>query len=128
MKIKFTTIVLTSMLLMVLLSGCGLAGDLKTVNETGKTFMTALQNMDYATSYNLLTPSVQEEVGGESGWQEWAAIRTFPEWSFSSTNIENNQGQMEGEATLDGIKYDVVLIFDQVNETWLVSGISFQAQ
>ncbi|HPS41558.1 MAG TPA: hypothetical protein PK040_03060 [Anaerolineaceae bacterium] len=128
MKTKFVSVVVISTLLLVALSGCGLAGDLKTVNETGKSFMTALQNMDYTTSFNLLTPSVQEEVGGDAGWQEWAAIRAFPEWSFSSTNIENNQGQMEGEATLDGITYDVVLIFDQVNDAWLVSGISFQAQ
>ena len=128
MKTKLISLEIVSTMLLLMLTSCGLAGDLKTVNDTGKAFMSALEAKDYNTSYVLLTPSVQEEVGGQSGWEEWASIRAFPDWKFTSTNIENGQGQMEGEATLEGVTYDVVLIFDKVEENWLVSGISFQAK
>ena len=74
----------------------------------------------------LLATNVQEEIGSKEAWAEWASIRNFPEWKFTNTQFENNTGQMDGEATLDGVTYKVTLIFDKVDDTWKVSGISFE--
>jgi len=88
--------------------------------------MTALKNGDHTTSWNMLTTSVQEELGSEPAWEEWASIRAFPEWKFTNNQVENNEAQLDGEATLDGITYNVTLVFDKTDTGWLVSGINFQ--
>jgi hypothetical protein len=126
MKKKIGMIVIIAALLVMALSSCSVVKDVSAVSDTGKAFMTALQNGDHDASWNLLADNIKEEIGSKEAWAEWAAIRNFPEWKFTNTQFENNTGQMDGEATLDGVNYTVTLIFDKVDDTWLVSGISFE--
>jgi len=105
------------------LTACGQLGD---VTDMGNAFMSALSTGDNATSYQMLHPDIQEEVGGESGWADWTAIRNFEKWKFNSTSVENNTAQLEGTAELEGTTYNVVLVFDKVNETWQITGINFE--
>lgn len=126
MKNRLTTILLVSTVLVLLLSACSAVNGLSDVKSTGEAFMTALKNGDHTTSWNMLTTSVQDELGSEPAWEEWASIRAFPEWKFTNTQVENNEAQLDGEATLDGVTYDVTLVFDKTDTGWLVSGINFQ--
>lgn len=126
MKNRFAVILVVLIALMLSLSACGVAGDLKTVNQTGKAFMGALEKGDNAASWALLTPAVQTEIGGEAAWADWTSIRNFPKWSFNNTEINNNTGQMDGTAELEGYEYTVTLIFEKSGESWLISGINFE--
>jgi hypothetical protein len=125
---KRLLIFLTPMIvLMFFLSACSAVSDIKLVNDTGKAFMTALQNSDSASSWKMLTPAIQEEVGGEEAWAEWISIRNFPKWSFNNTEVSVSTGRMDGTAELDGEQYIVSLGFEKSDETWLISGINFEA-
>lgn len=126
MKKRISVILITTIVLALLLSACGAVDDIKSVSQTGKAFMTALETGDSAASWALLTTAVQEEIGGEQAWADWASIRNFPKWSFSNTEVSGSDGRMDGTAELDGLEYTVVLIFEKVNETWLISGINFE--
>ncbi len=126
MKNKTLGVVFIAVLLITTLTGCGVVNDLKDVSDSGHAFMTALSDSDHMTSWNMLTSDVQAEIGGFESWQEWAGFRNFDEWSFNNTQVDNGVGQLDGEATLDGESYQVILIFDKVDEAWQVSGISIE--
>jgi hypothetical protein len=115
---------LSVVLIMVFsLSACSSLGD---VSDLGNQFMSALSTGDNAASYQMLHPEIHTEVGGEAGWAEWTSIRNFEKWKFTSTSIDNTTAELQGTAELTGETYDVVLIFDQVDDTWLITGISFE--
>ncbi len=125
MKKRLSVVLISTLVLALLLSACSAVDDVKSVNQTGKAFMTALETGDSAASWALLTTAVQEEIGGEQAWAEWSGIRNFPKWSFNNTEVSGSDGRMDGTAELDGLEYTVILIFEKVNETWLISGINF---
>ena len=123
MKKNLVIVLAVGLILLFTLTACGQLGD---VSDMGNAFMSALSTGDNATSYQMLHPDIQQEVGGESGWTEWTAIRNFEKWKFNSTSIENDSAQLEGTAELEGVTYDVVLVFDTVNDAWLITGINFE--
>jgi hypothetical protein len=105
------------------LSACASLGD---VSDLGNKFMSALSTGDNATSYQMLHPDIQAEVAGEAGWADWTSIRNFEKWKFTSTSVENTTAELQGTAELNGETYEVVLIFDKVDDNWLITGISFE--
>lgn len=120
---RFFFVLTTGLLLLFSLTACGALGD---VSDAGNAFMSALSTGDNTTSYQMLHPDIQQEVGGESGWAEWTAIRNFEKWKFNSTSVENSTAQLEGTAELDGVTYNVILVFDKVNDAWQITGINFE--
>ena len=125
MKNRLYVIIAVVILSTFVLSACGVAGQLTDVSDRGKAFMAALRDADHATSWSMLTPAVQEEVGSYDAWVNFATPRNFDTFSFSSNNIENNSAQLDGEATLAGETYLVTLVFDKSGNQWFVSGINF---
>jgi len=125
MKKRFSLVLIFLMLSLVVLSGCGLAKDLKGAADIGKDFMNALKNSDYEASWKLVTTDIQNEIGGYSNWVDWATIRNFSDFSFSSTNVENDQATLDGEATLGADTYTVQLFLTKSGDNWLVEGINF---
>lgn len=111
------------LILVFSLSACASLGD---VSDLGNKFMSALSTGDNATSYQMLHPDIQSEVGGEAGWADWTSIRNFEKWNFNSTSVEDTTAELQGTAELDGDTYDVILFFDKVDEAWLITGISFE--
>lgn len=108
------------------LTSCGVVSSLQSVTDTGNAFMQALKDGDNTTSWNMLTQSVKDEIGGEAAWADFAAPRNFSEWTFNSTNIENTTGVLEGEAKLDGDTYKITLVMEANGDGWLVSGINIE--
>lgn len=125
MKKRLLVIVTLVIISTFVLSACGVAGQLTDVSDRGKAFMAALRDADHATSWSMLTPAVQEEVGSYDAWVNFATPRNFETFSFSSNNIENNSAQLDGEATLGSETYLVTLVFDKSGDQWFVSGINF---
>lgn len=117
--------IVVMVVLMLAVTACGAVSSLKTVNSTGDAFMQALKDQQNDTSWNLLTPGVQDEIGDQTAWAAFTEPRTFDSWKFSSSNVQNDQGQLDGEATLNGDTYAVTLVFDKSGEDWLISGINF---
>jgi hypothetical protein len=125
MKKRIALFLVVSVLALAILSACGAVSEITTVGDVGKAFMAALRDGDHTASWNMLTPAVQTEIGGQAAWVDFATPRNFSEFSFSSTNITNNQAQMDGEAVLGADTYTVVLVLEKVGDAWKLSGINF---
>lgn len=126
MKSKILAILVIISALIFSLTACSAVNEIKAVGDTGKAFMSALQTGDNTASWLLLGPNIQKEVGSESAWAEWTSIRSFPKWSFYNTEVSDNTAQMDGTAELDNYEYAVTLIFEKIDETWLITGINFE--
>jgi hypothetical protein len=111
------------MVLLFSLTACGALGD---VSDLGNDFKSALSTGDNATSYKMLHPDIQTEMGGEAGWADWTSIRNFEKWSLNSNSVENTTAELQGSSELDGETHDVYLYFDLVDDAWLITGISFE--
>lgn len=125
MKNKVAILIVVSIVVIMALSACGAVKDVGTVNDLGKGFMTALRDGDASGSWDMLTTAVQDEVGGTDAWGEFVTPRNFSNWNFTSTNVQNNSAEMDGEATLGAETYNVVLIFEKADDAWKISGINF---
>ncbi len=125
MKKRISVVMILAVLSLLILPACGLTSDMSSVGDAGKAFMTALRDADHQASWDLLTPAVQEEIGGYDNWVAFATPRNFETFSFNSTNVENDQAQLDGEATLGSDTYLVTLVFDKTGDSWLISGINF---
>ncbi len=123
MKRKLVIVLVVAMVLILSLTACG---SLKDVSDLGDQFMSALSTRDNATSFSMLSADIQAEVGGEAGWAEWAAIRDFDEWKFTSNSVENNEATLEGTAMLDGDEYLVTLVFTKNGDAWELTTIIFE--
>ena len=121
---KKSAVISLGLLLVVVLSSCGVVNELSKVSSTGNTFMTALRDVDLVTSWNMLAPSLQNEIGDRTLWSDWASPRNFESWSFSNTEINNDQGQLDGEATIGNEIYKITLVFQNINTEWKVTGIN----
>ena len=124
MKSRNSILVIISTLVLLALA-CGTVSDLGTVSDTGKGFMNALRDCDHETSWNLLAPAVQSEIGTYNDWVDFASIRNFSKTTFSSTNVSGTEATMEGEAILGSETYLVSLVFGKSGENWLITGIEF---
>lgn len=123
MSKKLITGLAIGIVLLFSLTACGALGD---ISDVGNAFMSALSTGDNAASYQMLHPNIQTEVGGEAGWADWTSIRNFEKWKFNSSSIDNSTGELQGTAELEGVTYDVFLSLDKIDETWLITGISFE--
>lgn len=125
MKTRLSMLVLVSILAVLTLSACGAVSDLGVVSDNGKAFMAALRDGDHETSWNLLDPSLQQEIGTYNDWIDFASPRNFSDTTFSSTDVSGTQGVMEGEAVLGPETYLVTLILGKSGDTWLLTGLEF---
>ncbi|KAF0112262.1 MAG: Uncharacterized protein FD147_323 [Chloroflexi bacterium] len=125
MKKRIVFFVLVFIIAIMALSACSVVNDISTVSDNGKAFMTALRDGDHTTSWNLLTPEVQTEIGSQEAWVDFATPRNFSDWKFTNTSVENNTAQMDGETTLGAETYTVLLVFAKLNDAWKISGINF---
>lgn len=124
MKNRIAILMVAAVVLVMALSACGAVKGLSAVNDKAEAFMATLRDGDATTSWNMLTTAVKDEVGSEEGWVEFITPRNFSEWKFTNTQIENDVAQVDGTATLGEDTYDIVLVFDLVDDVWMVSGIN----
>ncbi len=121
---KKSAVISLGMLLVIILSSCSAVNDLSKVSAAGNTFMTALRDVDLVTSWDMLAPSLQSEIGDRTLWSDWASPRNFESWTFSNTQINNDQGQIDGEATIGNEIYTITLVFTKISGVWKVAGIN----
>lgn len=123
MKNRIYVVLTVALLLMFALTACG---GLKDISKLGDQFMSALSTGDHSTSFKMLSPDIQSQVGGEAGWAEWASIRNFNEWKFNSKSVENGVGTLLGTAKLGDEEYKVTLEFTETGDQWLITTIVFE--
>ena len=87
MKKRFLVIFTLVIISTFILSACGVVNQLTVVSDRGKAFMAALRDGDHTTSWSMLTPAVQEELGSYENWVNFATPRNFEKFSFDSNNV-----------------------------------------
>jgi hypothetical protein len=100
-------------------------GATQPVADVGDQFMTALKNEDYNRAYSLCAPALQQELRNPQGLANIIRNgRVQPvSWSYSSRNVSNDQGQLEGSVTFVGNKEGTLqLVLTQVGGTWKIAG------
>jgi hypothetical protein len=115
---------------------CGIGGALlvggvinatQPVANAGDAFMAALRDGDYNKAYDLSAPALQQEAGNAEGLQAALGTKPVASWNFTSRNISNNQGSLEGTTTYtDGSTGTVTMALTQVGNDWKVSGVSLR--
>ncbi|MCX6056447.1 MAG: hypothetical protein NTZ74_16350 [Chloroflexi bacterium] len=123
---KIRNIFIISLIAVFLLTACSALSEISSVNKTGATFMTTFKEDDPQSSWDMLTPEVQTEVGSLSAWTEFVSLRNFSEWKFSNTQVDNATAQMDGQSKLGVDTYSVRLVFLKINESWKISGVTFK--
>lgn len=126
--------ILTILVLALSLSSCGLADDIKSVQQVSEDFMTALKERDYDAAFRLFSSDLQEEIGDAATLQSLAeANGVLPEsWSFTNTNISTENGETTG--TVEGtVTYEdggtgelqiYTLKVEAVTTVWILVGFN----
>jgi hypothetical protein len=124
-QLAWITVILIGSLL---LGSCSLAKDISAVQKAGNDFMTGLRDKQYQVTWGMLTTALQTEIGTYDDWVNFASPRAFDTWSFSNTQVQNNQGQLDGECAIGSDAYTSTIVFDRVGTDWKVSGINITAK
>jgi hypothetical protein len=94
------------------------------VATAADTFMTALQNEDFASAYAMFAPALQREVSS-TGFSEMLAAEfgddKVESWLFTSRRVTGGQGEVGGSATVGSRNYYVTLNFIYVEEWQLIA-------
>lgn len=105
----------------------GLINATQPVANAGDAFMAALRDGDYNRAYDMSAPALQQDAGDAEGLQAALGTKPVASWSFTSRNISNNQGSLEGTTTYtDGSTGTVTMALIQVGNDWKVSGVSLR--
>jgi hypothetical protein len=125
MNKRLIVVLVLATLAIFVLPACGISNDIKGAGDVGKEFMAALKSGDNQASWNLVTSDIKDEIGNYDNWVAFTAPRQFESFTLNSTNIENDQATLEGEATLGGDTFKVTLILYKSGDTWQVAGVDF---
>ncbi len=101
----------------------------KPIADVGKAFMTALKDGDYARAFALCSTDLQTELGDAGQLQALIEDGNAQpaSWKFSSRNISDDQGQLEGTVTFTGDRPGTLsIILARVDDEWKVAGFDFQ--
>ncbi len=97
------------------------------VVDAGDKFMTALRDGNYQQAYDMAGAQLQKDAQNAQGLE--TALSSFQPktWTFTSRNINNNQGQLEGTTTYaNDTAGTVTLTLEQVGSEWKVIGANFK--
>jgi hypothetical protein len=125
---KSKRILLSALVLVLLLTACSAVSGLTAANHSANAFMQALKDQKADTSWSMLSPDLQTEIGDQAAWADFASIRNFDSWKFTSSNVSGDRAQVDGDATLGQDKYTISLVMDASGDNWLVSGIDIKAK
>ena len=95
----------------------------------GDSFMTALKDGNYSQAYGLCAPDLQKELGNASGLQTLiknAQVQPT-QWSFSSRNITNDVGELDGSVTFANNREGTVrLVLGKAGSDWKITGFNLK--
>ena len=95
--------------------------------DAGQVYMTALSNGDYQKAFDLSSPSLQQEAVNAEGLKAALSSKEPASWNFTSRNVNNDQGELQGTTSYkDGTTGTVDIVLNKIGNDWKVAGIHFQ--
>ena len=128
MNKKSMTLVVILLLLVFLLTACKSLKESTSANDFSKAFMAMLETGDTGSSWAMLTPELQAQIGGSSEWEQQISQYQFTEYKFTNLQVEDEIALMEGNATIGVDHYNVTFNLQKINDTWLISYLKIDYQ
>ena len=132
-RLEMRTLLAVMLLALLFASGCGAVESGKDLADQGAAFMTAFKDGNFQAAYDLMSPELQQEVGGVADLESMVLdnAATPAEWSFNSVNMSTedgtNTGTLDGEVTFaDGKTGTVNLVFIQDGDTWRLMSFNLE--
>lgn len=100
------------------------------VADAGDKFMNALKSRDYAAAWSLCTQEVYDDIPTAKALQELITGQQVEpvEWSYSSRNMENNEGELAGEVTFaNKTTGSLSLVLRKVEGQWKIRGFRLRS-
>ncbi len=89
-------------------------------------YLRALKMDDPATAYQTLAPELQEELGGQRGFNQWVAAITPESWFFNLACSTGSIGRVDGSVKLaETGRTQASFHMRRFDEGWLIMGIEF---
>ncbi|MCW1966671.1 MAG: hypothetical protein KIH69_000960 [Anaerolineae bacterium] len=99
--------------------------------DAGNSFMTALTQGDYDKAWGDCHPALKEKIGGVQKLKDIVEGGNAKPVSFSisSRNVNNDEGKLEGTATLSGNRQaNLVVELAKSGNDWKVIGFNIKAK
>jgi hypothetical protein len=94
------------------------------LTSTGDQFMTALKNHDMMAAFSILYPELRGKIG-QTAFEDIFKEAGVLGWSFKNQSVQDGQGYLSGEATIDQQVYAFELKFMQVDGRWQLTEYHF---
>ena len=104
--------------------GALVMGVTQPVDDAGNQFMTALQNHDMTAAYGMLSTELRDQVS-EATFKDIFGDAQVASWSFNSRSVNNDTGDLSGEATIDDKTFKVALSFINRDGKWQLTAYHF---
>ena len=98
--------------------------------DVGEKFMQALKDANYDAAFATFHPALQKELGNAQGLRratESGKARPS-KWNFTSRNINNNDGTLEGTVTMVGGEGTVTIELVKTGDAWKIIRFDLQAK
>jgi hypothetical protein len=96
---------------------------------SGETFMTALKDSDYKKAFDQCAPALQQEIKSVEDLQamiENGNVKPVS-WAFNNRNVNNDQGELSGTATLsDNRTADLSIVLTKIENDWKIVGFNIK--
>jgi hypothetical protein len=97
--------------------------------DTPDIFFRALRDDDPDAAYALLSYQLQEELGGQPGFEDWAEPVTPQRWFFNAACSGGGRGRIDGTGRFeDGERFSVSFHVLRLEGEWVIQGITFWEQ
>jgi hypothetical protein len=89
-------------------------------------FFRALRDDDLEAAYALLSYQLQEELGGQPGFEDWAEAITPQRWFFNAACSSGARGRIDGSGRFElGERFSVSFHVLRLEGEWVIQGITF---
>ncbi len=105
-------------------------GATQPVADVGDKFLQALKDGNYTAAHALMHPALQQEIGTPQDLRRMVESgKAQPKnWTFTTRNIENEEGHLEGSVTMTGGEGIVTIDLAKSGDEWKVIGFNLKAK
>jgi hypothetical protein len=110
------------------MGGLGIFGLTQPVADVGDKFMQSLKDGNYTAAHALMAPDLQRKIGTPQDLRRMVESgKAQPsKWTFTTRNIENDEGHLEGSVTMQGGEGTVTVDLVKLGNDWRVIAFNLQ--
>ncbi len=110
------------------MGGLGILGITQPVADVGDKFMQSLKDGNYTAAHAMMHPALQQKIGTPQDLKRMVESgKAQPtKWTFTTRNIDNSEGHLEGSVTMTGGEGTVTIDLAKVGTDWKVIAFNLE--